>query len=193
MAGFYYQTEPSFGQIPDLSEKWGWLLTLGIVLLLLGIVAIWFDIFTTFLTVGALGILLSLGGLVVLIHAIWTRRWSGFFLNFLIGVLYLVLGFLILKNPLISALSLTILMASFFIVSGLFRAVTALMLRFDHWGWLAASGLVTFLLGILIWTQWPLSGLFILGLFVGIDLVFIGWSFVVLALSARNTQHLRPV
>lgn len=193
MAGLYHQMENRFGQIPQISEKWGWLLTLGIIILLLGGAAIWFAMFTTLVTVNLLGLLLSIGGLVVLVHAIWTRNWHGFLPNLLIGILYLVLGILILRNPLISALSLTILMASFFMVNGLFRGISALMLRFEHWGWVTTSGLITFLLGVLIWMQWPLSGLFILGLFVGIDLFMIGWTFIVLALSARNTTHLHAV
>jgi uncharacterized membrane protein HdeD (DUF308 family) len=194
MAGSYHPTEHRFGQVPQITGHWGWLLTLGIMMVLLGAAAIWFDVFTTFVTVSLLGVFLSVGGLVVLVHAVWTRHWNGFLPHLLLGILYLVLGILILKNPFISALSLTILLASFFIVSGLFRSIAAMMLHFEHWGWAEASGIITLLLGILIWMQWPMSGLFILGLFVGLDLLMVGWSFVVLALGARNVnKHLRVV
>jgi uncharacterized membrane protein HdeD (DUF308 family) len=108
------------------------------------------------------------------------------FIDLLTGILYVVVGFMIVANPGAAAITLTLLIALFLIFTGIFRIVVALMTRFPHWGWLALHGLVNLLLGIAIWRQWPLSGLWVIGLFVGIDMVFNGWSLVMLGLTARR-------
>jgi len=77
-------------------------------------------------------------------------------------------------------------MAMFFMIAGLFRIVTALLMRYPHWGWVLLNGLITFVLGVLIWRQMPGAALWIIGMFVGIDLIFVGWSWVMLALALRT-------
>ena len=72
------------------------------------------------------------------------------------------------------------------IFQGIFRAVVAVAVRFPNWIWLLLSGVVTFLLGLSIWHQWPLSGLWVIGLFVGVEMIFNGWSLVMLGLVAKN-------
>ncbi len=194
MAGFYSGPDADdFGRMPELARRWGLFVALGILLLVLGMAAIWYDVFTTVLTVTTLGVLLLAGGIIVLLHAGSSRKWSGFALHFLLGLLYMVLGFLLLRNPGIGALSLTMLMAAFFIASGVMRSIVAISVRFSHWGWYLFSGLVSLALGVMIWLQWPLSGLFILGLFVGIELLLAGWTLIVLGFSARNYSRLHPV
>jgi uncharacterized membrane protein HdeD (DUF308 family) len=59
-------------------------------------------------------------------------------------------------------------------------------MRYQNWGWLLLHGVINLLLGVLIWRQWPLSGLWVIGLFVGIDMIFNGWSLVMLSLAAKN-------
>jgi uncharacterized membrane protein HdeD (DUF308 family) len=93
---------------------------------------------------------------------------------------------LLVVNPGFGAVSLTLLLAAFFLVGGIFRLVTAAAMRPPSWGWLAASGIVTLLLGILIWSEWPVSGLWVIGLFIGIDMVFSGTWLIMLALAARR-------
>jgi uncharacterized membrane protein HdeD (DUF308 family) len=94
---------------------------------------------------------------------------------------------IIVANPGAGALVLTLILAVFFMVAGLFRIMAALTMRFPQWGWLLVSGIVTLLLGLLIWRQWPVSGLWVIGLFIGIDMIFCGWSWVMAALAARRS------
>jgi uncharacterized membrane protein HdeD (DUF308 family) len=82
----------------------------------------------------------------------------------------------------VSAEVVTPLMALFFLMSGLFQLVSSLMIHLPGWGWHALDGIITFVLGVLVLAEWPASALWVIGLFVGIDLVFYGWAWVTLAL-----------
>ena len=175
-----------FGSLETLRRNWGWFLLLGIGLILLGILAIGASTVTTLVSVIFLGSLLLIGGIFQIIYSFWAHRWSGFFLSLFVGILYTLLGASFLHHPEMGALTITLLMAVFFVLAGAFRIIYAAMMRFENWGWVVLSGVITLLLGILIWSQWPVSGLWVIGLFIGIDLLFYGWTWVVLSLAARN-------
>ena len=169
-----------------LQRSWGWLFGLGIVLVVLGVLAIALPAIAT-LAVGIfIGWLLVIGGVVQLAHAFGERRWRGFLLHFLGGLLYLVVGGLILTDPFRGALALTILLAAFLVVEGIFQVLLALRIRpFRNWGWVLASGLITLLLGILIFAGWPSTALWVIGLLVGIHLLTSGIALIMLGLAAR--------
>jgi uncharacterized membrane protein HdeD (DUF308 family) len=118
------------------------------------------------------------------------KEWRGFLLELLSAVLYLGVGLMLLVDPLKGALALTLILAVFLLVEGIFKIITAFRVR-DHrgWGWLLASGIVSVVLGVMIWAQWPASGLWVIGLLVGIQLLFTGWSLVMLALVARGHRQ----
>jgi uncharacterized membrane protein HdeD (DUF308 family) len=171
----------------ELKKNWGWFLALGIALLVLGAIALGASVAMTIFSMLLFGWLLIIGGMLEGVHAFWRERaWGGFFIDLLTGILYVVVGFMVLANPGEAALALTLLIALFLMFSGLFRIVVALILRFPHWGWLILHGAVNLVLGIAIWRQWPLSGLWVIGLFVGIDMLFNGWSLVMLGLAAKK-------
>jgi len=171
----------------ELQRNWGWFLALGVLLLLLGAAALGASVALTLASVMLFGWLLIFGGVMEAIHAFWRERgWGGVFINLLTGLLYVVVGFMMVANPGEAAATLTLLIALFLMFGGIFRIAVALMLRFPHWGWLALHGLINLLLGAAIWRQWPLSGLWVIGLFIGIDLVLNGWSLVMLGLVARR-------
>jgi len=171
----------------ELKRNWGWFLTLGILLVVLGMIALGASVAMTIASVLLFGWLLIIGGVLEAIHAFWREKgWGGVFIDLLTGILYVVVGFMIVANPGAAAVTLTLLIALFLMFGGIFRIVVALMARFPHWGWLALHGLINVLLGVAIWRQWPLSGLWVIGLFVGIDMLFNGWSLVMLGLAARK-------
>jgi uncharacterized membrane protein HdeD (DUF308 family) len=178
--------------IEHLHHAWGWFVGLGVLLLVLGCLCILGEVVTTLITVIVLGWLLLFSGAMALVHAFRTRTWSGFFLYLLSAVLRVVTGFLLIRYPLIGALTLTLLLASLFIVGGIFRAVGAASLRFPNWGWTAASGLIALALGVMLLAQLPASSLWFLGLAVGIDLLFEGSGLIALgtALRSRATASL---
>ena len=134
----------------------------------------------------AIGILLLLSGGAEAVGAFWCRGWSGFFLHLLTGILSIVVGVLFLRAPLNALAALTLLIACFLMVGGIFKIVAAVSYRFATWGWALAGGVVDLVLGVLIWLEWPASALWVIGLFVGINLVFrgINWIALGLALSA---------
>jgi uncharacterized membrane protein HdeD (DUF308 family) len=173
----------------DLRGRWGWLLALGIAAILLGVIAVTMASLTTMITVGTFGLLLMLGGVVMLLHSFETRGWRGFLMNLIVGLLYAFAGFFLFVNPAAGALMLTLLLATVFIGGGFVRCIMAAIHRFDHWALFFAGGLVSIVLGSLIWAQWPISGLFVIGLFIGIDLLMAGWSLLMVALRVR---HLSP-
>ena len=106
--------------------------------------------------------------------------------SFVTGVLYVVVGWMMVNNPQESALLLTLIIAMFLVFEGVFRIVAAIAVRYPHWGSVLFNGVISLLLGILIWRRWPVSGLWAIGLFVGIEMLLNGWSLVMLSIAGRN-------
>lgn len=180
-----------FRDIPGIRSNWGWFFLLGLLLILLGGFLISSGFYGTLLSVMFFGALLVGAGLVQIVQAFLARRWSGLLLSLLLGVLYIVTGFLCISSPGLTALNLTLFIAGFCFVIGLFRMISSLMLHFEQWGWVFFNGLITFILGILIYSQWPVSGLWVIGLFVGIDMILSGWTWILLSFSARQANNPR--
>jgi uncharacterized membrane protein HdeD (DUF308 family) len=177
---------PNMVGADELRRKWGWFVGVGIVLIIGGAVALGSAFSMTVFSVFFLGWLMIAGGILQAVHAFGCKQWSGFFIDLLTGLLYIVVGFMCAANPGATAVALTLLIAMFLIFGGMFRVVIALITRYQNWGWLVLHGVINLLLGILIWRQWPLSGLWVIGLFVGIDMFFNGWALVMLGLTAKN-------
>ena len=166
--------------------KWIWLVVLGIALIVLGIVLLGFPVITTLATVTLLGALILIGGGMEAVGAFWCREWSGFFFALLSGILGVVIGLMLLSNPIQGGVTLTVLLASFLFVGGIFKTVASITHRFGGWVWLLLSGAIDIVLGILIWRELPVSGLTIIGLLVGISTIFRGVSWLMLGLSLKQ-------
>ena len=177
---------PLLAGLDEARRNSGWFLVLGIALIVLGAVALGAAWLATLASVLLFGWLLIFGGLCEAVAAFWARQWSGFFLHVLAGVLNVVIGLLIVGHPVASAAGLTLLLAALFLTGGLFRVIAAAALRHPNWGWDVLGGGVTAMLGVLIWAEWPSSALWVIGTFVGIDLLFRGWAWVMFALAARQ-------
>jgi uncharacterized membrane protein HdeD (DUF308 family) len=171
-----------------VQRDWGWFLVLGILLMVLGAMALAASVLMTLGTMVFFGCLLIVGGVIQLINAFKARGWGGFFLLLLTGILGVVTGWLMVRHPGAAALSLTLLLAPFFMVGGLFRVVGSVMLRFPNWGWACLSGVIAFLLGVMLVMEWPASGLWLIGTCIGITLIFDGWGWVILAIAARQRK-----
>src|SRR5579872_7090353 len=162
---------PILHELEHLRQHWGWLLTLGIGIVILGAVALVIMPAATLATVLILGWLLVISGVIEAIHAFRVRRWGGTFLHLIAGILGIFIGLMIVTHPVAGALAWTLLFASFFTVIGIFRVIAAIRLKFPNWGWAVFDGAVTLLLGMLLWAQWPWSGLWFMGVAVGISLI----------------------
>jgi uncharacterized membrane protein HdeD (DUF308 family) len=173
-------------ELAALQQEWWWFLLLGIALVVLGTLALGAAAFASVVAVVYLGLLMLAGGIAQTISAFWAGRWSGFLLTIFIGLLYLVAGVFIISHPVESTVELTLMLAFLFVVSGVFRIVTALVLRFPHWGWPLLNGVIAVLLGVMIYKQWPSSGLWVIGIFIGIEMIFNGWAWVMFSLGLRS-------
>lgn len=172
--------------IQPLRNRWGSYLVLSICMIVLGIIALAYVPAATIGTVLILGWLMIFSGIIEAIHAFRARPWGGVFLHLMAGVLGLLIGLLIVTHPLAGALAWTMLLAAFLTVIGLFRTIAAIHLRFRTWGWAVFDGVVTVILGILLWAQWPFSAMWFLGFALGVALVLRGWTTLRFALAIRE-------
>ena len=172
--------------IDGLRKNWGWVMALGVALIVLGCVALGTPFLVSVTSVLLFGWLLIVAGGLQTAHGFWRRQWSGFFLDLLAGVLYLVVGFLFIAEPLESLATVTLMIAAALMFVGIMRIIVALSSHFQHWGWLLLNGVVSLALGVLIWRGWPETALWVIGLFIGIDMLFYGWALVMLAFGVRS-------
>ena len=171
---------------PELIHHWGWFLAFGIVLLALGIAAVVRSVTATVASMVFFGWLLVFGSIAEFVTAFMVGKWAGFFLHMLIAILFGVAGILMITRPVISAESVTLLMSVFFLVGGLYQLIASLWTHLPGWGWHALNGALASIMGVLVLVQWPVSGLWVIGLFIGIDLIFYGWAWIALALNLHK-------
>lgn len=177
------------GTLKTLGARWGWFVALGVLMLVLGFVAGAYVLAATVASVLFVGAMMLVAGIGQLVQAWRVKDWRGFLFWTLGGLLYAIAGGLALYNPLAGAAVLTLLLGAFLIASGALR----LWIWFQHrgqqgWGWLALSGAVTLLAGLLVAMGWPENSLWILGLLLSLDLLFQGITLVMLGLALRRGQ-----
>jgi uncharacterized membrane protein HdeD (DUF308 family) len=175
--------------IAALRAKWGWIVALGVVYLFAGVVALGSVVMATVASVLVVGAMMIVAGVAEVIGAFQMKSWGKFLIWALLGVLYVVAGFITFQNPLFAAVLLTLLLGASLFASGVLRLFLAFsMKRESPWIWVALSGVITLLLGLLILARWPVNSVYILGVFLGIDLIMAGAGWVGLGLSLRRRQ-----
>lgn len=173
----------------NLKKNWGWMLAAGIIFIVLGTIGLGMAGALTVASVWIFGILMLIGGGVQLADAFKCTGWKGVIWHVLIGLLYIGAGILMINRPLVASVVITAMLAGAFMVIGLFRIIIALQVRGQKgWAWLLIAGLISLALGLMIIAKWPVSGLWVIGLFVAIEMIFHGWSYVLLALAAKNAR-----
>ena len=173
-------------EVTHLRNSWGWIMALGILLILTGVLCIVADVTATFATMIVFGWFLLISGIIALVHAFRVHTWSGFLLSFLSALLRGFTGFFLIRYPAVGAFALTLIIASFFLVGGMFRAIGAAMMRFPQWGWSLFSGIVSVILGIILLAELPTSSLWFIGFAIGLDMIFEGASLVGVASALRR-------
>jgi uncharacterized membrane protein HdeD (DUF308 family) len=177
----------SFSGIETLHSKWGWIVALGVVYLVAGCIALGSVVMATVASVFVVGLMMLIAGIAEVINAFQVKTWGKFLVWVLLGVFYIIAGFVTFQNPLLAAAFLTLLLAWSLIVSGIMRIFLGFSMKQGMpWVWVALSGVVTLLLGLVILNHWPVSSLYILGLLLGIDLVFAGASWIGMGLGLRR-------
>ncbi|MFL5339585.1 MAG: HdeD family acid-resistance protein [Gemmataceae bacterium] len=185
-------SESDIANAPErLRKVWFVLVAIGLVLMTIGIMAIGSSFTATFATMFVFGVLLLAASAFQIVTALFGRSWRGFFLHLLIGVLYLITGLFLVDSPVEAALGITLLVAAGLLVGGILRIVLSVLHRFNGWPWMLLNGIVSVILGVAIWRRWPLSGLYVIGLYVGIEMLFNGFSWMMLA--ARLAPETGPI
>lgn len=170
-----------------LQNAWGWFLGLGIAMVFVGTAAIVFSGIATLAMTFVLGWLLIIGGIAQGVHSFFARQWGGFFMQILAAFLYLVVGVMLLANPIGGVVTLTLLITVFFAFEGAFKILTAFQMRpTENWGWVLFSGILAFVLAGIIWAGWPGDAIWVVGLLVGVNILFSGWATIMLALGAKG-------
>jgi uncharacterized membrane protein HdeD (DUF308 family) len=186
MSSAFTPADSGTHELHPLRKQWWCFLLLGIALVVLGSLCIIDPFVPTLASVVFLGFILMAAGITQIVSAFWAGKWSGMLIHILIGVIYTVVGFMVVDAPLVNTMVIiTKFIAIFLIVSGAFRIVAALVVRFQDWGWALLNGGVTLFLGVVINRQLPEAALWVIGLFIGIEMLLNGWAWVMMALGLR--------
>lgn len=180
---------PQGSALTPLRAKWGWIVALGVVYLIAGFVALGSVAMATVASVLVVGVMMIVAGVAEVFSAFQIKSWGKFLLWVLLGLLYIVGGFVTFENPLLAAALLTLILGVSLVASGIMRIILAFSMKQETpWIWVLLSGVVTLLLGLLILAHWPVSSLYILGLLLGIDLVMAGSGWIGLGFGLRRSQ-----
>src|SRR6202007_3291297 len=148
-----------------------------VVYVIAGFIALGSIVMATVASVFVVGFMMIVAGVAEIINAFQCKGWGKFLVWALLGVLYIIAGFITFENPLFAAVILTLLLGASLIASGIVRIFLAFsMKREQPWIWVLLSSIITLLLGLLILARWPVSSVYVLGIFLGLDLVMAGPS-----------------
>jgi uncharacterized membrane protein HdeD (DUF308 family) len=165
-----------------VSEHRGWFIALGVVLLILGGLAITFPLLTTIATKVVIGWLFLFGGIAHVVNAFSTKTWRGFALESIEGLLYLAAGVWLAFFPLAGVITLTIFVALFMFVQGVMEILIGLKIKpAAGWGWMVFSGIAALIVGTMIISGLPSTAGWTIGVLVGIKLMMEGWAYIILA------------
>ena len=171
----------------ELKKHWAWMLSLGIVMVILGVIGLGMAVLFNEIVVMYFGFLLLFGSGVQLMQAFRAEAWKGRVWHVLIALVYIVGGIIAVTEPVIAGMTLALLIAWTLIVIGVLRLFMGLQMRgANGWLWTLLGGVLSVVLGVMIINEWPQSGLWVIGLFVAIEILFAGWSQIMIALAAKN-------
>lgn len=171
----------------SFSRTWAWMAALAVLCIIGGLLALLNPFGATIFAVTLAGWIFLIQGLIQVIHAFRIRDWSGFIWSLGLGVLSLIVGIVLVADPLAGSISLTLLVAILFLVTGIAKIMFALSLKpLGGWGWVLVSGIVSALLGVMILANFPAAAATILGLLLGVELVSNGVLFLFVALGLRR-------
>ena len=167
----------------------GWSIFLGILLIIGGLIVLSAKFFFAASTLYFFGWILLIGGIAQIIGSFFTGSGTGFIMVFLSGLLSTFAGGYIIMYPGASILTISVLIAAFFIIDGMVKAVTAIARQGVNWGWMLTEGILIFILGIMMWNIGPLNNLWFIGFLIGFYLIFEGFGSIINAFRTPETSH----
>ena len=176
---------PGTAGLKEFRNNWRWFLTLGILMVILGVLALGSSVTATSFSLIFIGWLLIFAA--ILVGLLYVAIGFKVQMGRAFPASSLVVGFMLVANPGASPLTVTLLVTIFFLMSGAFRIIASISMRFPQWGWVLLNGIVTLVLGILVLRQGPAASGYriIIGLFFGVDFILSGWSWVTLSWAER--------
>lgn len=176
--------------VQETGKKSFWFIVLGVIVFLLGAIAAANLFVATVISVLFVAGMMIAGGILEIVHSFGVKSWGSFFLWFLTGVLYTIAGILTFYNPLLATAVLTLFIAISLIAAGLVRIWAGIAQRHSSgWAWMVAAGILTLLVGLLIMLRWPVNSLWVIGIFLAVDLMFQGLAYFTYGLGLRRHPH----
>ena len=178
-------------QLTDAAKAGGKRMTVfGIISIILGMLAMLVPGLTGLSVVLLMGVFVLLAGIVRIIWAFQAGSFGKGLLMFAVGGLTLLCGIALIAHPLFASGVLTIMLAVYFIADGIFEITASMRLRPESgWGWMLFGGIVSILLGMMIWGQFPLSGVWAIGILLGIKMFFIGLIMIMGGSAVRSMAN----
>ncbi|MBP5973684.1 HdeD family acid-resistance protein [Brasilonema sp. CT11] len=174
----------------DIKKEINKSLLIGVLVTVLGIVAVALPSVSTIFAETWVALILISSGAAKLGYAFQTRNEGGFVWKILLSILYVATGVMLFVYPFTGILTLTLLLASFLLTEAVFELILAFRLRpQQNWTWALGNGIVTLVLGAMIWFQWPFDAPWVIGTLVGISILSTGVSRVMLSLNARSVLN----
>jgi len=181
-------------ELEELPRKWKLMMALGILMVIAGIMGLYISVVVTLVTVLLYGGMLMAGGILSLVHSfqVKEKKWHGRMTNILVSLLYIGLSIVIFINPVAASAALTLVIGGFFMFIGILRLAYGIRCWKRGWRWLlpVIAGLVDCLLALVIVLNWPISGLWVIGLIVSVELIMNGWLLTFTALAARKLEKM---
>jgi uncharacterized membrane protein HdeD (DUF308 family) len=174
--------------LAEVQQNSGWLIAMGVLMVVLGIAALVDPFVATIALSSYYSWMFLFAGVIQTIYAIQNRSQSGFWLRLVIGILYISAGVLLVSNLLGTALTLTFFFGWVILTQGVIEAIAALVVRPEpNWGWMLFNGIIGIVLGVLILKQWPLGAAWLLGTYVGFNLLSTGITMIAVPLAIRRS------
>ncbi len=171
----------------EAKKNAGLLIFLGVLTVIFGVMAVGAPLIMGVAVSMFVGFLLLGSGIARIVHALKSRQWGTGFWGTIIGLLGVVAGLLMIFRPMVGLMTLTLLLAIYFLVDGICEIIAAFKIKPDQgWGWVLFNGIIALLLGIMIWRQWPVSGAWAIGVLVGVHILITGWTMIILGTGARR-------
>lgn len=172
--------------LAEMDQKWGWYFALGAFLTVLGVIACGMAITATLVTIAALGWIMLAAGAALILLSFLTGKWSGFLLALAAGVLVAITGIAMLNSPVSAAAAITLMVGTILMAAGIYRSAASIVMQFPNWAWSLISGIASFVLGAMLLNRWQTASLYFLGLYVGLDLIFHGISWIMFSLKVHH-------